>query len=106
MLTGKRPTDPMFTNGVNIVNFVERSLPDQIFSLVDASVLEECETFPQTNTIIESPVSRCLLSLLQLALSCTRQLPRERATMREAANKIHSIRTLNIGKKAKGPALK
>jgi hypothetical protein len=30
----------MFTNGVNIVNFVERSLPDQIFSLVDASVLE------------------------------------------------------------------
>jgi hypothetical protein len=40
MLTGKRPTDPMFTNGVNIVNFVERSLPDQIFSLVDASVLE------------------------------------------------------------------
>jgi hypothetical protein len=40
MLTVKRPTDPMFTNGVNILNFVERSLPDQIFSLVDASVLE------------------------------------------------------------------
>jgi hypothetical protein len=40
MLTVKRPTDPMFTDRVNILNFVERSLPDQIFSLVDASVLE------------------------------------------------------------------
>jgi hypothetical protein len=40
MLTRKRPTDPMFTNGVNIVNFVERSLPDQIFSPVDVSFLE------------------------------------------------------------------
>ncbi|TVU26932.1 hypothetical protein EJB05_29505, partial [Eragrostis curvula] len=98
MLIGKRPTDPMFTGGVNIVNFVERSFPDQIFAIIDASVQKECETFLQTNTTVENAVSRCLLSLVQLGLSCTRQVPRERTTIREAASKIRSMNTLQIGR--------
>ncbi|KAK8462639.1 hypothetical protein SEVIR_1G239451v4 [Setaria viridis] len=99
MLTGKRPTDPMFTNGLNIVNFVERSLPDQIFDIVDAPVQGECETFAQKGTLVENRISRCLLTLLQLAIFCTFQSPRERANMREVASKLRSIKTSHTGAK-------
>jgi len=107
MLTGKRPTDPMFANGLNIVNFVERNFPDKIFDIADTTVQQgECENFAQTNTIPENTVSRCLLSsLFQLALSCTCQFPRERRSMREVASKIRSIKTSHVGGKSKGAAL-
>ncbi|OEL37252.1 putative LRR receptor-like serine/threonine-protein kinase [Dichanthelium oligosanthes] len=34
MLTGKRPTDHLFVNELNIVRFVERSFPDKILDLI------------------------------------------------------------------------
>jgi len=107
MLTGKRPRDPMFANGLNIVNFVERNFPDKIFDIVDTTVQQgECENFAQTNTIPENTVSRCLLSsLFQLALSCTCQFPTERRSMREVASKIRSMKTSRVGGKSKGAAL-
>jgi len=101
MITGKRPTDPMFENGVNIVNFVEINFPDKIFDIVDASVLGECESFAQRKTTAENPVTCCFLPLLQLALSCTCQFPRERMAMREVASKIWSVKTLYFGGKDK-----
>jgi hypothetical protein len=40
IFTGKRPTDSLFCNGLNIVNFMERNFPDQILDMVDAYLLE------------------------------------------------------------------
>ncbi|KAL6634734.1 hypothetical protein ACP70R_027405 [Stipagrostis hirtigluma subsp. patula] len=104
MVTGKRPTDPMFKNGLNIVNYVQRSCPDKILDIVDATIQEDRETFAETNIIVENTTSRCLMSLLQLALSCTRQFPRERINIREVASKIRSIKTSQVGGKSKDAA--
>ena len=41
VLTGKRPTDPVFCNGLSIINFCETNFPDQILDIVDADLLEE-----------------------------------------------------------------
>ncbi|TVU29234.1 hypothetical protein EJB05_20792, partial [Eragrostis curvula] len=35
---GKRPTDPIFKDDLNIVNFVEKSFPDHIWQVVDAHI--------------------------------------------------------------------
>jgi hypothetical protein len=89
MLTGKRPTDPMFENGLSIINFVERSFPDQILQVIDASVQDECKP-------ASAIVHRCLLSLVEVALFCTRQFPSERMTMREAASRISEIKASHV----------
>uniref|UniRef100_A0A0E0E8Y2 Receptor kinase-like protein Xa21 n=1 Tax=Oryza meridionalis TaxID=40149 RepID=A0A0E0E8Y2_9ORYZ len=47
MLTGKRPTDPMFENELNIVNFVEKNFPEQIPQIIEARLQEECKGFNQ-----------------------------------------------------------
>ncbi|PUZ76559.1 hypothetical protein GQ55_1G300500 [Panicum hallii var. hallii] len=92
MLTGKRPTDSLFVNELNIVSFVERSFPDKILDVIDTPLQDDVKT-TQANMVTENGAYQCLLSLLQVALSCTRQLPGERTTMREAASRIRAIKT-------------
>ncbi|CAO2039664.1 unnamed protein product [Urochloa humidicola] len=97
MLVGKRPTDSMFEGELNIVNFVERNFPDQMLSIFDSHLQEECKCFIQPTAETENEVHQCLLSLVQLALSCTRLLPRERMSMREIAVNLHAIRRSYVG---------
>jgi hypothetical protein len=93
MLTGKRPTDPMFKNELNIVNFVEKNFPEQIPHIIDAQLQEECKGFNQERIEQENRFYKCLLSVVQVALSCTHPIPRERMDIREIAIKLQAIRT-------------
>jgi Leucine-rich repeat (LRR) protein len=92
MLTNKRPTDPMFEDGLNIVSFVERSFPDQILQVTDAVLLEENKPYTVSNKVAESEFHQCLCLLVEVALSCTRQHPSERISMRQAAARLRAIK--------------
>ncbi|KAE8772139.1 putative LRR receptor-like serine/threonine-protein kinase [Hordeum vulgare] len=96
MLIGKRPTDPLFENEHSMVNFVERNYPDQVLLIIDARLDGECKRHNQANTGIENAGYKCLLLLVQVALSCTRLIPGERMSIREVTTKLHSIRTSYI----------
>uniref|UniRef100_J3LES2 Receptor kinase-like protein Xa21 n=1 Tax=Oryza brachyantha TaxID=4533 RepID=J3LES2_ORYBR len=93
MLIGKRPTDPMFENELNIVNFVEKNFPKQIPQIIDARLQEECKGLNQAITEQGDCFYVCLLSVAEVALSCTHLIPKERMTIREIAIKLHAIRT-------------
>lgn len=100
MLTGKRPTDPMFENGANLVDFVDKSFPDQISDIIDAPLQEMCKVTTQGRMDdIDTAAHQCVLPMLQVALSCTRQLPKDRMDMREVARKMHDIKTSSFGRK-------
>ncbi|TKW40320.1 hypothetical protein SEVIR_1G237900v4 [Setaria viridis] len=92
MIIGKRPTDSMFEGGLTIINFVERNFPDQVVHFIDAHLQEECKGFVKATASTENEVHQCVLSLMQVALACTRSLPRERMSMREVAVNLHAIR--------------
>lgn len=92
MLTGRRPTDHVFVDELNIVKFVERSFPDKILDVIDGSLRDDFKS-AQINMVTESETYRCLFSLLQVALSSTCEIPGERTTMEEAASRIGSIKT-------------
>uniref|UniRef100_A0A0E0K2E7 non-specific serine/threonine protein kinase n=1 Tax=Oryza punctata TaxID=4537 RepID=A0A0E0K2E7_ORYPU len=93
MLMGKRPTDPMFDSELNIVNFVGRNFPDLVLSIIDDQLKEECRSFIQETASVGNEVYQCLLSLLQVALSCARLFPRELMNMREVVNRLRAIKT-------------
>ncbi|KAF6986257.1 hypothetical protein CFC21_004038 [Triticum aestivum] len=96
MLIDKRPTDPIFDNELNIVNFAERNSPDQILHIIDDHLQEECKGFIRATAEAGNVVYQCLVSLVQVALSCTRLFPRERMNMREVAMKLQAARTSYI----------
>jgi len=96
MFTGKRPTDPMFKDGLDIVNFVETNFPHQIFQVIDDHLIEECKDFCQRKIVQENVVNECMVTLLQVGLSCTRQLPSDRMNMKQIANKLHAIKASHL----------
>ena len=92
MIIGKRPTDPLFDGGLSIASFVERNFPDQVLQIIDLHLQEECKSLIQATVASENDAYRCVLSLMQVALACTRPFPRERMNMREVAINLHAIR--------------
>lgn len=96
----------MFKDGLDIINFVDSNFPHQIFQVIDARLTEKSMESNQTNMTPENAVYQCLVSLLQVALSCTRKLPGERMNMKQIANKMHAIKTTYVGLETKkyGPA--
>lgn len=98
MMTGRRPTDPMFKDGVSIVNFVEGNFPLEIFHVIDAHLTEECKNFSEAKKTSENMVHQCLVSVLQVALSCTNPIPNERMNMKEVASRMHAIQTSYMSK--------
>jgi hypothetical protein len=80
----------MIENVLSITSLVERSFPDEILlQVIDASLQDDCK--PASTT-----VHPCLLSLVEVVLSCKRQFPSERTTMREAAGRISAITSSNL----------
>ena len=77
----------MFEGGCSIINFVERNFGDQVLRIIDAHLQEECKSF-----IKAMAVYQCVLSLVRVALACTRPFPREGMNMREVAINLHAIR--------------
>jgi len=104
MMTGKRPTDPMFKDEFNIVNFVDSSFPHEIYHVIDTRLTEECKDFAHAKTVSENQFYQCLVSLLQVALSSTNSLPSERGNMKDIASKMHAINTSYLELKEKKQA--
>ncbi|KAJ0088565.1 hypothetical protein Patl1_31671 [Pistacia atlantica] len=58
MLTGRRPTDDMFREGLSLHSFVKMSAPDQVADIVDSTILEEALQVPRLQRHIATNLAR------------------------------------------------
>ncbi|KNA10611.1 hypothetical protein SOVF_142810 [Spinacia oleracea] len=95
MFTGKRPTNDMFNGDLSLHRFVENSLPQQVTEIIDRVLLEdigEVEAEKSKMMMVES-----LISILEIAVSCSSEIPQERLDMSGVAGKLSSIRQKLLG---------
>ncbi|CAN6724146.1 unnamed protein product [Malus baccata var. baccata] len=108
MFTRKRPTNDMFKGGLSIYQFVAMALPDHVMDVVDHSIILDLETDGDVNNDIvreQTPSKRnnggsvkamklkeCLVSVMQIGLSCCAMSPRERMLMDVVVKKMSAIR--------------
>lgn len=119
LFTGRRPTDVIFKDGLNIHQYVKTTLPghvmeiadpalllayeenskneDNVSDLEEKAILQDDEHISQLNasTMIEG----CLVSILQIGLLCSSSSPRDRMPIRIALDKIHTIKNLYLQSK-------
>ncbi|TVT97290.1 hypothetical protein EJB05_57466, partial [Eragrostis curvula] len=91
----KRPTDDMFTDGLNIANFVEMNFPDRISQIVDPELHEywhDDGLSQEASAAMKERTFACLLSVLDIGLRCTKASPSERMDMREVAARLHEVK--------------
>ncbi|CAO2199021.1 unnamed protein product, partial [Urochloa humidicola] len=89
MFTGRSPTDNMFGDTLDLHKYAEHALSERILDIVDSTIWLHLES---NDSIINSTINDCLASVFRLALSCSKQYPRDRMMMRDAAVEMHAIR--------------
>ena len=87
VFTGKKPTDTMFVGDLSLRQWVRQAFPSMISSIIDGNLQQEDEIIHGFHhTTIPSDVSpsishSTLISIFELGLVCTSELPDERITM-------------------------
>ena len=100
MFTGKRPTDKMFKEDLNLHNYVKLALPERVDEITDPILLQEIvrgETVTnnissnQTNQRVERFL-QCLISIFNIGVTCSAKSPRKRMNMTNVTAELCSIR--------------
>lgn len=108
MFTGKRPTDSLFVDGLDLHKFVKNGLPDQITNIIDPILLpsvdvenendEEEETIAMNNIGIEQlkvdQMQECLISILRIGVACSVESARERMDIRDVIKELQLIKDI------------
>ncbi|GJU41040.1 kinase-like domain-containing protein, partial [Tanacetum coccineum] len=70
VMTGKRPTDDMFNDGLSLHKFAHMALPDHVIDVIDgdASVLQGKEANA-------NKVEECLATTIKIGVSCSVDSP-------------------------------
>lgn len=94
MLTGKRPVDDMFNDGLTLPKFVvEGAYMEQITDIADPILLTGDANITIDGEIsAERNMKECLVALMRLGLQCSNPIPAERKGMKEVATKLHRIK--------------
>ncbi|KAB2595922.1 LRR receptor-like serine/threonine-protein kinase [Pyrus ussuriensis x Pyrus communis] len=100
MFTGMRPTSDMFQGTSNLHNFVKAALPEQVVEIVDPVLVQEKEEgetsayqcFTKASTKIHIKIEESLISILEIGLACSAELPRERLDVTDVVAEMCRIR--------------
>ncbi|XP_027090478.1 probable LRR receptor-like serine/threonine-protein kinase At3g47570 [Coffea arabica] len=100
MMTGKKPTHPLFAGGLDLHRYVEMATPEHVMDIVDPVLL--CEDYKRAtaaNSICislgetkSSLLEQCLISLLKVGLACSMHLPEDRMNITQVVNTLKSIK--------------
>ncbi len=117
MFLGKRPTDEMFKDSLNLHNFAKMALPERVVQIVDPILLpREVEEAPIATVAarednneheiqvdeeaqgtanlcqMDANMHKCLVSILETGLACSMESPKERMKMEEVTKELHLIK--------------
>ncbi|RWR91219.1 putative receptor-like protein kinase isoform X2 [Cinnamomum micranthum f. kanehirae] len=95
MLTGKRPSDDMFKNNLNLHQFAKMALPERVMEIIDRQLLShENEVIRQSESHnkLRSIMHETLVSLVKIGVSCSNDSPRERMEMKDVVIELHKVR--------------
>ncbi|KAF7044906.1 hypothetical protein CFC21_054069 [Triticum aestivum] len=90
MLTGKRPTDVLFNNGLSLQKFVGNAFPEKIREILDPNIIGD-EVVDHGNHAMVGMLS-CIMQLVQLGLSCSTETPKDRPTMPDVYAEVSAIK--------------
>ncbi|KAJ9159513.1 hypothetical protein P3X46_025019 [Hevea brasiliensis] len=98
MFTGKRPTNDMFKEDLNLHKLAKSALPDGVAEILDPIILERGEIERSINNtrdpmgIRTNRIMECLISIVGIGVACSVELPLERMNISDVAPKLCSIR--------------
>ncbi|KAI3519836.1 hypothetical protein L1887_09052 [Cichorium endivia] len=97
VMTGKRPTDNMFNEGLNLHKFVQMALPDNVTNIIDHHILnflQEDAIAKQFTLANAKKIEECMVSTVNIGVSCSMDSPPQRMAIQKAVHELQHIRDL------------
>ncbi|KAK3420062.1 hypothetical protein EUGRSUZ_G00848, partial [Eucalyptus grandis] len=99
MFTGKRPTNDMFENGLDLHYLVKAALTDRVEKAIDPILLQEIKELAKRQTVALEGKNKswfstleCLVSIIEIGVTCSSNSPRERMDIGDALRKLRGIK--------------
>ncbi|KAJ8562568.1 hypothetical protein K7X08_031020 [Anisodus acutangulus] len=86
VLSKRRPTDEeIFNENLGMREWIRRAFPRTMMEVVDANLFPEEEQITSKSEI-------CIISMIELALDCTKETPESRITMKDVVKRLNKIK--------------
>jgi len=93
VVTGKRPTDSTFEQGLSLREYVELSLHNRTMDVIDMRLSLSLRNERQDiDDFSHKRKTDCLIALLKLGLSCTEEMPSSRMSTGDIIKELHAIK--------------
>ncbi|KAJ7982657.1 putative Receptor-kinase [Quillaja saponaria] len=116
MFIGRRPTEDMFKDGLNLHKYAMLALPENLSQILDPTLLQpeareiqsqinDVETEIETNLTqiqMNSEVQKCILSVFNIALSCSSESPSERMKIGDVTKELNLVKNSFLGTRNQG----
>ncbi|RHN77916.1 putative protein kinase RLK-Pelle-LRR-XII-1 family [Medicago truncatula] len=90
MLTGKRPTNNMFSESQSLHEFCKMKIPEGILEIVDSQLLLP---FAEVETgIVENKIKKCLVMFGAIGVACSEEVPSHRMLIKDVIDKFLEIK--------------
>ncbi|XXG58776.1 hypothetical protein AAC387_Pa04g0996 [Persea americana] len=100
MFTGKKPTDDIFKDNLNLHQLAKMAFPEKVIEIIDHCLLLEGNENISSNEDYNEMGSRmheCFLSLVRIGISCSVEAPKERLEMRDVMLELQRVRDFYLG---------
>ncbi|KAM7481044.1 hypothetical protein LguiB_005627 [Lonicera macranthoides] len=122
MFTGRRPTDDMLKDDLNLHNYVKTALQEQVTQIVDQTLFAigeaeetepgtgeeeregfeeiEVEQYTADRRILFSErdkLQKCIVAVLEIGLACSAESPKERMGIKDVIRELHHIKSAFLG---------
>ncbi|CBI25221.3 unnamed protein product, partial [Vitis vinifera] len=83
MFTGKRPTDHMFSDGLNLHSFSKMALLERVMEIADSNLVGETQ--------------HCLASIARIGVACSEESPGDRLDIKDVVMELNIIKKVFLG---------
>ncbi|CAM8892173.1 unnamed protein product [Rhodiola kirilowii] len=90
MITGMRPTNNLFTDGIGIHEYVMKFLPDNALDIIDSTSLRSDGTRDEK--------LECIVSMLEIGVACSVENPGERMNIADVLKALLVLKTKLLGR--------
>ncbi|KAL5719914.1 non-specific serine/threonine protein kinase [Ranunculus cassubicifolius] len=89
MFTGKRPTDPIFKDGLTLHEYSQLALPERVMEIIDVNVLSE---FHEETSATIKQLKESLISIVRIGVACSMNITTEIMSIETVVKELNSIK--------------
>ncbi|CBI17206.3 unnamed protein product, partial [Vitis vinifera] len=100
MLTGRRPIEHMFSDGLSLHSFSKMALPERVMEIADSTLVGE--SGEAINNIanhgdMEGRMQDCLASIARIGVACSEESPGGRMDIKDVVMELNIIKEVFLG---------